>query len=87
MLPLHLLIDTLLNYPLLYLQTGLDLLHPLLVRFLQGLVLHGHSLFRSFQSFFDAALTLLSEELLGFLRLELSFQLFNAGLPEFLSQI
>ena len=67
MLPLHLLLDTLLNYALLFLQTGLYLLHPLLVRFLQCLVLHGHSLFRPFQRVLDAALALLSEELLGFL--------------------
>ena len=67
MLPLHLLLDALLDYALLFLETGLDLLHPLLVRFLQGLVLHGHTLFRSFQGVLDAALALLSEELLGFL--------------------
>jgi hypothetical protein len=68
-LPLHLIIDTLLDYALLFLQTGLNLLHPLLVRFLQGLILYGHSLFGPFQSFLNAALTLLSEDLFGFLRL------------------
>jgi hypothetical protein len=59
-LPLDLLNDTLLDYALLFLQAGLYLLHPLLIGFLQGLVLYGYALFGSFQRLLKAVLTLLS---------------------------
>ena len=87
MLPLDLLIDTLLDYALLFLQAGLYLLHPLLVGFLQGLVLYGYALFGSFERLLESLLTLLSKGYLGFLRLQLSFQLVDTGLPEFLCKI
>ena len=87
MLPLDLLINTLLDFALLFLQAGLDLLHPLLVGFLQGLVMFSYSLFGSFKRLLKALLTLLPKCYLGFLRFKLSFQLVDAGLPEFLGQI